>query len=89
MCSTFIFIHEKIMIKNKIRARGSSVRLGNLFDKHVKFEFEDKDVELTMKTMVKEPYVHHVPVTRCGATFPFVNYSEKYGRQKSSSCLYH
>ncbi len=35
--------------------------LGEIFDKHVKYEFEDPDVEATMKTMVKEPYVHHVP----------------------------
>jgi carboxymethylenebutenolidase len=37
-----------------------------VFDKHVKFEFEEKDVESTMKTMVKEPYVHHVPVMTGG-----------------------
>jgi carboxymethylenebutenolidase len=48
--------------KNQIKKRGSSFKLGSVFDKHVKFEFEDKDVESTMKTMVKEPYVHHVPV---------------------------
>jgi carboxymethylenebutenolidase len=35
--------------------------LGAIFDKHVKCEFEDHDVDATMKTMVKEPYVHHVP----------------------------
>jgi carboxymethylenebutenolidase len=37
-----------------------------VLDKHVKFEFEDKDVDSTMKTMVKEPYVHHVPVMTGG-----------------------
>ena len=31
--------------------------LGAIFDKHVKCEFEDHDVDATMKTMVKEPYV--------------------------------
>ena len=51
----------KIKNKNRIKKRGSSVRL-NILDRHVKFEFEDKDVESTMKTMVKEPHVHHVPV---------------------------
>jgi carboxymethylenebutenolidase len=35
--------------------------LGDVFDEHVRYEFEDHDVEATMKTMVKEPYVHHVP----------------------------
>ena len=56
---------KKLKIKNKNR-RGSSVRLGNILDRHVKFEFEDKDVESTMKTMVKEPHVHHVPVMTGG-----------------------
>lgn len=55
--------------KNRIKKRGSSVKLGNIFDKHVKFEFEDKDVESTMKTMVKEPYVHHVPVMTGGVGY--------------------
>jgi carboxymethylenebutenolidase len=40
--------------------------LGAIFDKHVKYEFEDPDVEATMKTMVKEPYVHHVPALTGG-----------------------
>jgi hypothetical protein len=60
---------KKLKTRNKIRIkeRGSSIRLGNIFDKHVKFEFEDMDVESTMKTMVKQqPYVHHVPVMTGG-----------------------
>jgi carboxymethylenebutenolidase len=40
--------------------------LGAIFEKHVKYEFEDPDVEATMKTMVKEPYVHHVPALTGG-----------------------
>ena len=40
--------------------------LGAIFDKHIKFEFQDHDVDATMKTMVKEPYVHHVPVLTGG-----------------------
>jgi carboxymethylenebutenolidase len=55
--------------KNRVKKRGSSVKLGNIFDKHVKFEFEDKDVESTMKTMVNEPYVHHVPVMTGGVGY--------------------
>jgi carboxymethylenebutenolidase len=60
---------SKAKNKSRIKKRGSSVRLGNMFDKHVKFEFEDKDVELTMKTMVNEPYVHHVPVMTGGVGY--------------------
>ena len=31
--------------------------LATVFDKHINCEFEEKDVEATMQTMVKEPYV--------------------------------
>jgi hypothetical protein len=40
--------------------------LGDVFDEHVKCEFVDKDVDATMKTMVREPYVHHVPLLTGG-----------------------
>jgi carboxymethylenebutenolidase len=40
--------------------------LGSVFDKHIKCEFEDHDVDATMKTMVRQPYVHHVPMTTGG-----------------------
>ena len=36
--------------------------LGTVFDRHIQCEFQDRDVDATMKTMVKEPYVHHVPM---------------------------
>jgi carboxymethylenebutenolidase len=49
--------------------RRKKTNLGKIFDKHVKFEFENKDVESTMKTMVKEPYVHHVPVMTGGVGY--------------------
>ena len=40
--------------------------LAAVFDKHVKCEFQDHDVDTTMKIMVKEPYVHHVPTLTGG-----------------------
>ncbi len=40
-----------------------------IFDKHVKSEFEDHDVDATMKTMVKEPYVHHIPTLTGGVGY--------------------
>jgi len=43
--------------------------LGAIFDKHVKHEFIDHDVEATMKTMVNEPIVHNVPVLTGGIGF--------------------
>jgi carboxymethylenebutenolidase len=35
--------------------------LGAVFDEHVASEFESKDIDATMRTMVDEPYVWHVP----------------------------
>ena len=53
--------------------------LGKVFDKHVRSEFEDPDVDITMKTMVKEPYVHHVPVLTGGAGYDGVyNFYKKH-----------
>ncbi len=43
-----------------------SNNLGRVFNKHVKCEFEEKNVDATMKTMVPESYVHHVPVLTGG-----------------------
>ena len=40
--------------------------LATVFDKHINCEFEEKDVKATMQTMVKEPYVHHVPILTGG-----------------------
>ena len=55
----------------KSRSRGNAKNkkdrdLGKFFDKHVKHEFEDKDVKATMDTMVDEPYVHNVPTLTGG-----------------------
>ena len=52
--------------------------LGDVFDEHVKSEFVTKDVEATMRTMVKEPYVHHVPVLTGG-----VGYDDVYNFYKN------
>jgi carboxymethylenebutenolidase len=35
--------------------------LGAVFDQHVEAEFSEQDVDATMRTMVSEPYVWHVP----------------------------
>jgi carboxymethylenebutenolidase len=41
---------------------GAAPDLGAVFDEHVASEFTDKDLDATMRTMVEEPYVWHVPV---------------------------
>lgn len=43
--------------------------LGVVFDRHIKHEFEDHDVDPTMQTMTKEPYVHHVPMMTGGVGY--------------------
>jgi carboxymethylenebutenolidase len=43
--------------------------LGDVFDQHIKHEFQDHDVDATMETMTKEPYVHHVPVMTGGVGY--------------------
>src|SRR5574341_2445165 len=40
--------------------------LGAIFDAHVKCEFVDHDVAATMQTMVREPYLLHVPTLTGG-----------------------
>lgn len=35
--------------------------LEEIWDEHTYFEFETREVEHTMNTMVQEPYVNHVP----------------------------
>ena len=46
--------------------------LGVVFDWHIKHEFEDHDVDATMQTMTKEPYVHHVPMMTGGVGYQAV-----------------
>jgi carboxymethylenebutenolidase len=41
-------------------------KLGKVFDDHIKCEFERRDIDATMKTMSKEPYVHHIPTLTGG-----------------------
>jgi len=51
------------------RKQKKGKNLGDIFDKHVKYEFIDHDVEATMKTMVNEPIVHNVPILTGGVGF--------------------
>ena len=62
---------QKKQENKKMRERGMASEryhnnLATVFDKHINCEFEEKDVEATMQTMVKEPYVHHVPILSGG-----------------------
>jgi len=53
-------------MNRKTRRNKKGYNLGAVFDKHIKCEFQDHDVDATMKTIVREPYVHHVPMLTGG-----------------------
>jgi carboxymethylenebutenolidase len=48
------------------RAMGPHYDLEALWEKHTLFEFGTRDVAATMRTMVPEPYVNHIPVMTGG-----------------------
>ncbi len=52
--------------------------LGDVFDKHIEFEFDKEDVDATMTIMTEDPYVHHVPTLAGG-----IGYSEVYSFYKN------
>ena len=41
-------------------------KLGDIFDKHIEFEFDKEDVDATTTTMIEDPYVHHFPTLAGG-----------------------
>ena len=41
-------------------------RLSDLWERHVKYEFETRDTEQTLETMVDDAYVNHIPVLTGG-----------------------
>ena len=48
------------------RVLGPHYDLVALFEEHVRHEFETRDVDATMATMIDEPYVNHVPTLAGG-----------------------
>jgi carboxymethylenebutenolidase len=48
------------------RAMGPHYDLEALWDKHTLYEFGTRDVAATMRTMVAEPYVNHIPIMTGG-----------------------
>jgi carboxymethylenebutenolidase len=43
-----------------------SLDLVSLWEAHCRYEFETRDVDATMATMVSEPYVNHIPTMTGG-----------------------
>ena len=58
--------NNKIRTEKKKTKRHNVSKLSEVFDEHIRCKFEKHDVEAVMKTMVKEPYVHHVPALTGG-----------------------
>jgi carboxymethylenebutenolidase len=54
--------------KRKTKKRRSSANrpLGKLWEEHLRGEFTTKDTEATLKTMVPDAYVNHIPVLTGG-----------------------
>ncbi|KRP43076.1 dienelactone hydrolase family protein [Pseudomonas poae] len=62
---TALMAHERTIAALK-REIGPNFNLSNLWDEHVKHEFDTRDVPATMATMVAEPYVNHIPTMTGG-----------------------
>lgn len=53
-------------LANLRRNLGPMFDLSDLWDKHTEYEFASRDVDATMQTMVRQPYVNHVPTMTGG-----------------------
>lgn len=51
------------------RAIGPHYNLSHLWDKHCEYEFDTRNVDDTMATMVAEPYVNHIPTLTGGVGY--------------------
>ena len=60
------------------RVLGPHYDLVALFEEHVRHEFETRDVDATMATMIDEPYVNHVPTLAGGVGHDMLKRFYKY-----------
>ena len=60
------------------RVLGPHYDLVALFEAHVRHEFETRDVDATMETMIDEPYVNHVPTLAGGVGHDMLKRFYKY-----------
>ncbi|KJX92560.1 hypothetical protein TI39_contig5841g00026 [Zymoseptoria brevis] len=58
--------HSRNLAFLKSKMNGPYFDLELLWEEHTYYEFEARDVEATMMTMVEEPYVNHVPTLTGG-----------------------
>jgi len=60
-----LLAHERTVAALR-RVLGPDYNLSDLWDEHVRHEFDTRDVAATMATMVAEPYVNHIPTMTGG-----------------------
>lgn len=60
-----LLAHERTIAALR-RVLGPDYNLSDLWDEHVRHEFDTRDVPATMATMVAEPYVNHIPTMTGG-----------------------
>lgn len=60
-----LLAHERSIAALR-RVLGPDYNLSDLWDEHVRHEFDTRDVPATMATMVAEPYVNHIPTMTGG-----------------------
>jgi carboxymethylenebutenolidase len=53
---------------------GDDPDLAELWDAHCGYEFESRDVDATMATLVAEPYVNHIPTMTGGVGYENLHY---------------
>jgi carboxymethylenebutenolidase len=54
------------MAERSIRFSARAAELEKLWDEHVALEFSTKDADLTIETMIDDPYVNHIPTMTGG-----------------------
>lgn len=63
-----LIAHERTITALR-KAVGPYYDLEALWEEHVRFEFDTRDVKATMATMVAEPYVNHIPTLTGGVGY--------------------
>jgi carboxymethylenebutenolidase len=64
--SSATMAHTRTLSFLKPLLNGPYFDLEAIWEEHCKYEFEERDVEKTMATMVAEPYVNHIPTMTGG-----------------------
>ncbi|MFV5513716.1 dienelactone hydrolase family protein [Acinetobacter gerneri] len=85
-----LIAHERTIAALRKRI-GPDYDLAELWEEHIKYEFETRNVPDTMATMVKEPYVNHIPTMTGGVGYKqlsrFYQYHFVHGNPQDMSLI--